>query len=294
MEILISKKLLLEEIPSASGVEVFGEAIYIIGDDSSWLFRLDQNYKIKERVPLLPKQELSDRAIAKAHKPDFEAMTFARIRNEKTLLIFGSGSKPMMRDALVMVFPESGHRVESFNLSKLYGSLRKDHIAEGRELNIEAATADENCLYLFHRGNILGNNLMFSFALKEFCDYVFGLQEEIPICEARSFELPKVAGIVSGFSGASMLDQTRIVFSSSVEDTKNEIDDGAVLGSFIGILDLKTGQIESRLLQEKDSPLLSKVESVALGKVSRGIYSLLAVTDSDGGHSELLEIELKE
>ena len=163
-----------------------------------------------------------------------------------------------------------------------------------RKLNIEAAAASNSTLYLFHRGNISGKNLVFSFPLNDFADYVLTESDCIPAYTVSSCILPSINGIASGFSGASMLDEKHILFSASVEDTENEIDDGMVLGSFIGILNPETNELSCELLKEGTEPVSIKIESVCVLQTQEKIHTLLAVTDSDGGASELLEIELAE
>ena len=116
---LLSRKT-LPGIPSASGIELYAYKRYIIGDDSAWLFILDTDLNVLEKVALLKKEKLSDEPIAKKHKPDFEAMTFAKITGEDILFIFGSGSKPKKRDKLILVFPERQHNVKRFSLEDLY------------------------------------------------------------------------------------------------------------------------------------------------------------------------------
>jgi hypothetical protein len=177
-------------------------------------------------------------------------MTFAKIKGEDILFIFGSGSKPKRRDKLIVVFPERQHDVKRFSLEEFYNTLRKNEIGENHKLNIEAAAANSATLYLFHRGNISGKNLVFNFSLNDFADYVLTESYSVPAYTISSIILPPLNGIASGFSGASMLDEKHILFSASVEDTEHEIDDGAVLGSFIGILNHETKELNCKLLQQ--------------------------------------------
>jgi hypothetical protein len=290
---LLSRKV-LQDIPSASGIELFNNRYYIIGDDSSWLHILDQNFNALENIALLKKEKLSNTAIEKKHKPDFESMTFANIEGEEVLFIFGSGSKPKKRDKLVAIFPAKQHKAQRFSLEELYNVLRKNTIGKNHKLNIEAAAADNEKLYLFHRGNISGRNTVFAFPLSSFAAYVLNDNAELPSYTVAEYALPVLDTIASGFSGASMLDKNRILFSASVENTANEIDDGSVLGSYIGILDLKSKAMKCELLQEEQTTLPLKIESVCLKHSNGNIHTLLAVTDSDGGASELLKLELSE
>ncbi len=294
MQLKFIKRKTLKGIPSASGIELYANKRYIIGDDSAWLFILDRDLNVLEKVALLKNEKLSDEPIEKKHKPDFEAMTFAKINGEDMLFIFGSGSKSKKRDKLIVVFPERQHNVKRFSLEDLYKTLRENEIGENHKLNIEAAAASNSTLYLFHRGNISGKNLVFSFPLNDFADYVLTESDCIPAYTVSSCILPSINGIASGFSGASLLDEKHILFSASVEDTENEIDDGMVLGSFIGILNPETNELSCELLKEGTEPLSIKIESVCILQTLDKLHTLYAVSDSDGGASELLEIELAE
>ncbi len=294
MQLKLINRKTLKDIPSASGIELYANKRYIIGDDSAWLFILDTNFNVLEKVALLKKEKLSDDPIEKKHKPDFEAMTFAKINGEDILFIFGSGSKPKKRDKLIVIFPERQHAVKRFSLEYLYNTLRENEIGEEHKLNIEAAATNNTTLYLFHRGNISGKNLVFSFSLNDFADYVLTESDCIPAYTVSSCILPSINVIASGFSGASLLDEKHILFSASVEDTENEIDDGMVLGSFIGILNPETNELSCELLKVGTEPLSIKIESVCILQTLDKLHTLYAVTDSDGGASELLEIELTE
>lgn len=120
------------------------------------------------------------------------------------------------------------------------------------------------------------------------------VNDDVPYFEITNYELPKLNGIEAGFSGTCITkDQTRILFTASVENTKNWIADGEVTGSFIGCIDLKTSHLSTTPLTLKNKPLLTKVESVAIKKESGNSYELLLVTDNDGKASQIICINLK-
>lgn len=289
---LLSRKV-LNGIPSASGIELYKDKLYIIGDDACWLFILNKSGNLLEKIPLLKKKKLSNKPISKKHKPDLEAMTFVKYKGENILLIFGSGSKPEKREKLFMVYPDRKHKVEKYSLADLYVELvgKKKKVST---LNIEAAAANNSSVYLLHRGNISKKNIVFNFSLKEFAAYILKEKKKAPVSGFRVCRLPHINSIPAGFSGASMLDENRILFSASVENTEDEIDDGEILGSFIGIHNTETKELHSTSLKKGPKPLPLKIESVCLLHSHGDKHTLLAVTDSDGGDSELLELELTE
>ncbi len=289
---LLSRKI-LKGIPSASGIELYKNKIYIIGDDAGWLLILDKNYKLLEKIPLLKKKKLSNKPIPKKHKPDLEAMTFIKYGGENSLLIFGSGSKPTKREKLFMVYPERKHLVKQYSLTDLYVDLVGKKI-QTSSLNIEAAAANTSSIFLFHRGNISKKNIIFEYSIKEFIGFILKEKKKAPKSVFRVCRLPQINTIPAGFSGASMLDDKRILFSASVEDTENEIDDGEILGSFIGIQNTENKGLMYAALKKGPKPMELKIESVCLLQSHDNKHTLLAVTDSDGGDSEILVLELSE
>ncbi|UJH92256.1 hypothetical protein LZ575_06780 [Antarcticibacterium sp. 1MA-6-2] len=278
----------LNEIPSASGIEETRNGRYIIGDNSPWLFKLNKNNEVIDRISLLPERTLPDSIFEKLVKPDFEAMT--KVDPEgNVLLIFGSGSKSPERDVLVEVNLSSEEIVpKEFSITEIYDGLRAAAEIPSEHLNIEAAEVVEDDLYLFNRGK----NLIAKYSLSTFRRY---LEEkgEVPLPEIIRFKLPEIQGIESGFSGASYIEGAEIiVFTATVENTANWIDDGEVLGSFIGafkINDLSVNNTPaSALIQQGGKSLMIKVESVTVLSEKEGEAELLLVTDSDGGVSEIL------
>lgn len=289
MQLKLLNRRTLKGIPSASGIELYNDKLYIIGDDSAWLFILDRNLCLIEKIPLLKKKKLTAGRIPKKHKPDLEAMTFANIDGETVLLIFGSGSKPEKRENLFIVYPERRHAVKQYSLAELYVDLVGKKIKTST-LNIEAAAANKLSIFLFHRGNISKKNIVFEYSLKEFADFVLKNKKKVPASAFTVCRLPQIDSISAGFSGASMLDQKRILFSASVEDTANEIDDGEVLGSIVGIINPETKELKCAILKKGPKPLPVKIESVYLLQSQGNKHTVLAVTDSDGGDSELLDL----
>ncbi|RNL78053.1 hypothetical protein ED312_19835 [Sinomicrobium pectinilyticum] len=285
----------LPGVPSASGTAVTEDQVYIAGDNSPWLFRFSRKYEPISRISVFRYIRLSKgEIIPKRDKPDFEAM---EIINNK-IFLFGSGALSPQRDIMVQVDTENRNKVSTFSLKPFYDMIRDRHIPEGGELNIEAVAAPENRICFFLRGE----NKVLEYPVSGF----FGFLENkgaYPEPNVYVLELPSIDGIKSGFSGATAIPgQDKIIFTASVENTPNAIDDGEILGSFTGIIDctkLKDSyQPACVLLSEGDkanTPLKIKVESVSvLDSTSPRNIKVLFVTDNDTGRdSELLEALLR-
>lgn len=265
----------------------------MIGDNSPWLYKLDREYNITDKIELIPLVDLPDGLFAKKDKPDFEALATIHTDGHWKLLVFGSGSKSPQRDILVVADPEVLSRQRSYSLKGFYEGLKADARLTDAELNIEAAEVIGDRLFLFNRKK----NLLFEYKLSEFFHYL-NEKGERPSPEIYKFSLPFIRGIEAGFSGAGQLPEAqKIIFTATVEDTPNNIDDGEVLGSFLGVISLEDLQAHNCpvcIAIDADREVLKiKVESVAsLETTKTGETEIIMVTDSDGGNSEIINARL--
>ena len=295
MKIRIDRRLPMPGIPSASGIASTPQGLFVIGDDSPWLYRLDQAYRIVERVRIHPAEPLpATGRIPKVNKPDFEALAVQETAAGSELFVFGSGSLPRTREVLAIVYAQSTEPARLHDVSAYYAALRATAGIDAGALNIEAAVICGEGLYLFDRGSavIAGCELRALLAHLEH-------GTACPVPHIRRVPLPSLAGRTAGFSGATLLPDTEsFLFTASVECSDDPIDDGEILGSFLGILDATSSGYEVRWcepLRDADGAVLPiKVESVTvLRREARGLCHLLMVTDSDDGDSEILEATLE-
>lgn len=291
----IIKKQILKNIPSASGIEVIEDDIYVIGDDSPYLFVLNKHLKPVRKILLTSQYKHIKGKIPKPQKPDLEALASFNIGGEKVILILGSGSVREKRDKAFIVEPGEKDIVNEYSLIHLYDFLRKHpEIVKDRMLNIEAATVVDNFIYLFQRGNVTGTNVMIEFPLYSFIHFLQNKNNPAPKIKIFPFNFEKFHDLIPGFSGATCIPgQKEIIYTAALEDTQDEWYDGEVFESFIGIISKDHKDFKSTVILESGEPYKGKVESVAvLDQKENGTLELLAVTDSDGGASEMLLIEL--
>ncbi|MBK6526708.1 MAG: hypothetical protein IPG07_14870 [Crocinitomicaceae bacterium] len=110
--------------------------------------------------------------------------------------------------------------------------------------------------------------------------------------------MPIVDDVQAAFSGGTLIPGTgTLIFTASAEKTENWIDDGAILGSYAGIIELEN--LTDFNKPQVVSPALGgwkcikiKIESVTVKSSTRHKIQLVMVTDSDGGPSELIEANL--
>ncbi len=292
MTLTVQHRQVLSGIPSASGVVRADNVLYVIGDNLAWLYQLDDHYEITDKVLLLG--GITDSILPKASKPDFEAMTTIQNNSEVELLIFGSGSKSPERDVIARVRLKDRTQTIVDGAASFYNAIRSSKHLDAESLNIEAAATVGNALFLFNREH----NLILEFSLNDIIDFLNGLND-LPTYKVYSINLPLLNGLNAKFSGASAVPNSQqLVFTASVEDTPNTYDDGKVLGSYVGIIDiedLKNGyQPLCKLITDDLKPISIKVESVeVLDVFAPNELKIVLVTDSDGGESELLVCKLK-
>ncbi|AHM63255.1 hypothetical protein D770_25050 [Flammeovirgaceae bacterium 311] len=289
----VQNTLILSDIPSGSGLAVVEDSIYLVGDDSPFLFQLDRQHVVRGRHLLLQQWADSVR-IAKSSKPDFESITLADWEKEPSLLVFGSGSKSPERDSLLVLPLKAFHNPKRYSLTALYDAIcQKEGI--GREsFNIEGAVVAGNDLWLFNRGT---NSII----VAELASLIQAVKRPAVVnslkMEVHPHQLPQIAGKQARFSGACHLPGTDLIFfTASVEDTENWIDDGEILGSLIGVLDMNApAQANSAhwwLTDKNGNYLPEKLESIDVLESREEGLILLAVSDNDLGNSVLFELRL--
>ena len=288
MKAIVTKKHVLKNVLSASGIEMVGEYYYVIGDDSPFLYVLDKSFQLVKKEKLFDAEVKESGRISKKLKPDYEAMTFAMWNGKKKLFMFGSGSKEQREKLLVVNV--ATNTVKEFSLSRFYKYLRKKSNVSENDFNIEAAVSLNNQLYLFNRGT----NTVFRLSENDFENFMKEDSDDIATLEYIKCKLPVMNDVQAGFSGAGVF-ENKIFFSASLERTTNWIDDGEVLGSYIGYIDpkeFKNHEPHCALIELDKKIFFGKVESLVITGQSGNTLHIAAVTDEDNGNSVLLEIAL--
>lgn len=269
------------DIPSGSGIEIWQDKLYIMGDDSRFLYVLDNEWNLRQKLPIWEPNTYEDFRIAKKDKPDLEAMTIWTENGQSCLWLIGSGSKSPQRDFSYKMYPDTS--VEKRAFTHLYENLRK--LPSVQELNIEAAIQWEATLILFQRGGTFQPNALI---------LVNGNEGELlPI------ELPLINNVQAGISGAAYWAERDILLvCASAEATTNAYDDGEICGSLMAEIKDFSQKMKKKQLFLNDFVILTeipkqKIESIAIAKViSDTLIKIFAVADNDDGSSFLFEIAL--
>ncbi|WP_162126138.1 DUF6929 family protein [Flavobacterium phycosphaerae] len=212
----------IKGIAAASGLVYKDDSLFIISDDSTFLYEYRFTDKALNKIKLF---EDSQESLAKKDKADFESITLF----ENTLYIFGSGSTKK-RDIRVKYHLDS-QEIKAKDVSKLHKKLRQTIALDEDELNIEGVIIDTENYYLFQRGN--GAQAQ---------NGIFTVNKVDKTVRFHLILLPKVNSIEATFTDAVEVDD-KVYFTAACEDTTSTYTDGEIYGSFLGCMDLKTKEV---------------------------------------------------
>jgi hypothetical protein len=287
----------LDTLPSASGIEIIEGSIYVVGDDSPYLFKLDVDFNIKDKFLLTGNKRTENNRVPKSIKSDFESIASYTNKNGNTFLsVLSSGSKLETRDTIHVFSLSEKKLVASKNIRPLFDEIReKANFSSSDEINIEAFAIGREKVFLMQRGNNY-TNILVVVDRENFLNYIFSTDSHLPDIDVRSFRLPSLKNTTAGFSGACLMpDESGLIFVASLEATSNAYDDGEILGSYIGFLKLNDHEnnIETIILRKDDKPLKTKLEGVAVKSYKNNTYQIVAVSDNDDGSSMIFDLELE-
>lgn len=282
---LLTEVKILPHYPSASGIEYFNNKLYIIGDDANNLLVLDSSFNNIDSVSFY---SFTEKRIPKKIKPDLEAIT--TIPGGR-LLLTGSGSSAPARNIAWLLDPFSKQK-DSIRLDTFYQRLALYGI---KELNIEGITSFPGGLILSNRGSkgYPKNHLIFT--RKNFWDQ----QSQSPITTilAGSDSDSSLFSGISGLTYSAKMDA--LIMTVSTEDTRNNIDDGAIGKSYLWIIKNISSKknwkaINPNVIIDLDAAddrfKGQKIESVCISKETSRRYYLILAADNDNGSSTLFRL----
>jgi hypothetical protein len=253
-------------IGSASGLVYHENKLYIISDNSTFLYE----YKIlNKRLDKIALVENPQDNIIKKEKPDFESITLKG--NNLVLLASGSTDK---RNKLFK-YNINSKKIKEKSFEEFYRKLKSELEIKEDELNIEGLIITDKKILLFQRGNGSTSRNGIIYADDELDNPKFKF---IP------FELPNIKNVETTFTDAILVED-KIYFLAAAEDTSSTYDDGEVLGSIVGSIDLKTMKLESTILISNKH----KFEGLTVYKKTATQLELLLCEDTD---SEVLVTDI--
>jgi hypothetical protein len=255
----------IKGIGSASGLIYYQDVLFIISDNSTFLYQYVIDKDVVLKFPLV---ENPQENIAKKDKLDLEAMT----SYGNQIFIFGSGSTSQRNTMFSLNLENDG--LHKNDLSQLYQHLRNLATLNEDELNIEGAICVNKTMLLFQRGNgATGKNGIF----------IVPDNPEQP----QGFvavKLPEISNVETTFTDAILVDNF-IYFLASAEDTISTYEDGEVLGSIIGKMNVETFEV----LETQIISISHKFEGITLYQNEENEITFLLCEDTD---TEVLESKI--
>ncbi len=209
-------------VGAASGLFYRNDSVYLISDDSNYLYRYSLSADTLDRRPLLDGDAAYER-LPKKQKRDFEALAFDGDRFH----IYGSGSSNSgKRNLQITIGIDERLPDTARDLTSLYARLQALAGIGEDDFNIEGVAYHEGTLYLFNRGN--GPRSM---------NGVFRLDTAARDTAFFPIELPELGNTPAAFTDAVVVGD-QIYFLAAAENADSVYDDGAIQGSLFGSLTL--------------------------------------------------------
>lgn len=265
MKEIVLELLFRLTVGAASGLHCVGSDVYIIADNSGYVYHYNLDRTSFEKYQLY---DAPQDITPKKEKKDLEAMA----AQDGQLYVFGSGSKKKRQ--MGYVFNTKSQKSLALNLEPLYSRLKSKGQISKDDLNIEGAIFYGKDLLLFQRGNgAAARNGVFVVKGKD----KFSDSADVSFTEVK---LPQIEGVTATFTDAVAV-KDKIYFLAAAEGTDSTYDDGVIYGTLVGILDPKTFKVLSTEVVGK-----GKYEGITLLKQHKNKVEFLICEDNDKNQSE--------
>lgn len=234
----------------------------------------------------------NDKRERKKAKPDLEALALLPALPgcpAGALLALGSGSKQNRETAVLMALDAHGvpnGRMATLNLAALYAPLHKRFA----DLNIEGVLVVSGELMLLQRGNKGdARSACIRYDWNQIAPWLAGLTAQPPQPKSvQVLQLGSINGVPFSLTDGTVLSGGEWMFCAVAEDTADSVQDGACVGSVIGIVGAD-GEVR-RIFPLIGSP---KVEGIS-AKADEGFWIVTLVTDPDdpAQASQVLRVRL--
>jgi hypothetical protein len=281
LDIAPSEKNRPAYVYAASGLVRIDNRLYTVADDELHLAVFEYpGDRPGNWFRLLPGGLPLNYQERKRAKPDLESITlldpYEYAPNGALLAVPSMSRKSRINGLLI---PLDENRMPSAELLPIdFTQLREKLAAEIVELNIEGTVVDKNYVRLFHRGSKGKSKsavikLHTQSFLKDLHDsHVISIDYKLDFTE---YEIGSVDGVPLQFTDAVSLSDSKTLFLATAENTDSAFEDGASLGSSIGIMDAAGKITHMHNISGHD-----KLEGVSVSVVD-GEIRLLLVSDTD-------------
>jgi hypothetical protein len=254
-------------IGATSGLVFENDSLFLISDSSSFLYEYNFSSKRLDKIKLF---ENSQESIIKKDKPDFESI----IKIGDSILVFGSGSTE--KRMILASYNTKTKKSVRTDLTQLFKKIFDSTGVDKENMNIEGVVNYQKKWFLFQRGNGSASQ-----------NGVFVLNESYENPNEIDFVpvvLPKEKNVYATFTDAVLVDH-KVYFLAAAEDSNSTYEDGVVVGSWVGILNLENFEVE---LVEKITDH-HKFEGLTVYQNSTAEITFLLCEDND---SEILKADI--
>jgi len=282
-DLIVDNYSKLQGFSSGSGMAYHKGCFYAVGDDDPYLVKINSSGEITEKWQIWDTSQVKNGRINKPTKPDFEAIANLPYNNDTLLIIFGSGSNSPTRDIIILFNPKT-EKLISLEGKRFFDWLKAKANLGNEEINLEGAAYHNDYIYLLNRHN----NQMYTLPLYEFQHFITTGEIQQLSLTIQRFDLPIYKGDTARFSGASMLEgQNKLLFSATIETTNNWKEDGSILGSYMGIIDLNKPSNKTLtcfpVLSDTNQRFAGKIESLQGFPKKDKEVAIYFITDDDDG-----------
>lgn len=244
---------------ATSGLVIDGDSLFLISDNSSFLYEYHFQTSKLESIRLF---ENSQANLLKSEKLDFESI----VKHNNSLFLFSSGSTEKRMTAVE--YNLKNKNINTIDLTPLFTQIKISTGIDSKNINIEGVVKYKKKWLFFQRGNsTAAQNGVIQFE-NTFINPT--KMKFIPIV------LPQFHNVNATFTDAILL-KDKIYFLATAENSNSTYEDGNVLGSWIGILNADTLQLEFYVQISNQN----KMEGITLYKNSKAEIEFLLCEDND-------------
>ena len=282
-KVIIEKDVNLISVPSASACEQIGNSIFIVGDDSPYLYRFDLTFQKVDSILIYPARYSRAKRIGKEKKHDYESMTSVHWNGQEALFILGSGSKIARQKGLIYLLNDN--KIIHLDLRRFYSVLLAKIGIDQSQLNCEGMSLYKDQFILANKPT----NSLISISWKQFISFV---SEKSPSFDARIYQLnlPSRNQHVTELTGLDFSSDGNLYFTAY---TENGAKPGQIYPkprSIIGRLNLRTEENVNKLNYYELNPSLAlKIEGISMLKRTQGKNDFILVSDGEISISQMLK-----
>jgi hypothetical protein len=296
VKIKLVKSLHLPGFPSGSSINFHHDNFYIIGDDSTNILVLNNQYEHLNSIHLF---DHAEKRIPKVDKVDLEGSTVIMSDGVDTLLIVGSASRKNRKRIIKvpLTHPAETPNALEHSIMKTKDFVKRIKTQGIEEVNIEGVTIVGSNLLLANRGNRTNQQNHFFLTTNNFWEH-----QDTADLQIIKLDVPPQQSGNLGLSEICYLSGHDILFlTMTSENTSNAYDDGEIGDSYLGFINhastkLKEGHLTIDVLlnlTEADPDFKGqKIEGVCVETADEDLMVLHLVSDNDLGESTLFKIEL--